>query len=210
MVHKITLLRHGLSVGNQKGIIQGQKDYPLSDEGIEQAHALLRYWKEHDVCFDGIVASPLLRAKQTAEIISDGMNLPVEFDEAWCEQRSGEAEGRPYSEVILEHADQSHDTAYDRMFVTGESRWDLFIRAAKAMQGLIRRPAGDYLVVSHGAILSAAIHTVLGIPPAPGRTRPVRIGFGNTGYSVIKFDTAEARWWLNNLNVTCHLTKSSR
>ncbi|MCK5318320.1 MAG: phosphoglycerate mutase family protein, partial [Anaerolineales bacterium] len=45
MVHKITLLRHGLSVGNQKGIIQGQMDYPLSDEGSKQTHSLLRYWK---------------------------------------------------------------------------------------------------------------------------------------------------------------------
>ncbi|MCJ7569243.1 MAG: histidine phosphatase family protein [Anaerolineales bacterium] len=205
MVHKITLLRHGLSVGNQKGIIQGQMDYPLSDEGFEQTHCLLRYWKDHEVCFDVIIASPLLRAKQTAEIISAGMNLPIEFDEAWCERHQGEAEGQPYSEVKLEYEDQPHDTPYDPMFKTGESRWDLFIRAANAMQFLIRRPAGEYLVVSHGALLGAAVHTVLGVSPLPGRIRPIRIGFNNTGYAVLEFNTDEARWWLHHLNVTSHL-----
>lgn len=209
MVHKITLLRHGLSVGNQKGIVQGQKDYPLSEDGAEQTHALLRYWKQHDVCFDGIVASPLLRAKQTAEIIASDMNLPIELDEVWYERHSGDAEGRPYSDVKLEYADQPQDTSYDPMFETGESRWDLFIRAANAMQLLIRRPAGSYLVVSHGAILGAAIHTVLGVHPPPGRACPIRIGFDNTGYAVLEYDTDEARWWVHHLNVTCHLSKYS-
>ncbi|MFA9401974.1 MAG: histidine phosphatase family protein, partial [Anaerolineales bacterium] len=80
MEHKITLLRHGLSTGNEKGIIQGQKDYPLAEEGIDQSHSLSHYWKDHNVTFDAIIASPLLRAKQTAEIIASGMKLPIEFD----------------------------------------------------------------------------------------------------------------------------------
>jgi broad specificity phosphatase PhoE len=209
MIHKITLLRHGLSVGNQKGIIQGQMDYPLSEDGVAQTRSLLHYWKDHDVNFDAIVASPLLRAKQTAEIISSGMNVPIEFDEAWCEQHQGKAEGRQYSDVKLQHADQLHNTSYDPMFETGESRWDLFIRAANAIQLLIRRSAGAYLVVSHGAILGAAIHAVLGVAPLPGRVRPIRISFHNTGYAVLEFDADEARWRLLNLNVTCHLTKRS-
>ncbi len=205
MVHKITLLRHGLSTGNERGIIQGQKDYPLAEEGIEQSHSLTIYWKDHDVSFDAIIASPLLRAKQTAEIIASAMKLPIDFDEAWCERQSGKAEGKPYSDVKLQYPDQPHDTAYDPIFDSGESRWDLFIRAANAMQHLLRRPAGSYLVVSHGAILGAALHTVLGISPSPGRVQPMRLGFANTGYAVLAFDSAEARWELHHLNVTCHL-----
>ena len=209
MEHKITLLRHGLSTGNEKGILQGQKDYPLAEEGIEQSRSLSRYWKDHDVSFDAIIASPLLRAKQTAEIIASGMNLPIEFDEIWCERQSGKAEGKPFSEVKLHYADQPHDTAYDPLFETGESRWDLFIRAANSMQHLLRRPTGSYLVVSHGAILDAALHTVLGISPSPGRVRPMRLGFANTGYAVLIFESTEARWELRHLNVICHLQGSS-
>lgn len=209
MLHEIILLRHGLSTGNEKGIIQGQKDYPLADEGIEQSRSLLEYWKDHDVSFDAIIASPLLRAKQTAEIISSGMILPIDFDETWCERHSGKAEGRAYAEVKLQYADQPHGTAYDPFYESGESRWDLFIRAAKAMQKLLRRPAGSYLVVSHGAMLGAALHTVLGISPSPGRSRPIRIGFDNTGYAVLEFDSYEARWGLRHLNVICHLQHRS-
>ncbi|MEA1979145.1 MAG: histidine phosphatase family protein [Chloroflexota bacterium] len=209
MEHKITLLRHGLSTGNKTGIIQGQKDYPLAEEGIEQSRSLSQYWKDHDVSFDAIIASPLLRAKQTAEIIASGMNLPIDFDEAWFERQSGKAEGKTYDEAMLHYADQHHDTAYDPLFETGESRWDLFIRAANAMQHLLRRPAASYLVVSHGAILGAALHTVLGIAPHPGRVRPMRLGFANTGYAVLIFDATEARWELRHLNVTCHLIRRS-
>jgi len=207
MEHKITLLRHGLSTGNEKGIIQGQKDYPLAEVGIEQSHSLSQYWKNHDVSFDAIIASPLLRAKQTAEIVASGLKLPIDFDEAWCERQSGKAEGKTFEEAILHYADQPHDTAYDPLFETGESRWDLFIRAANSMQCLLRRPAGSYLVVSHGAILGAALHTVLGIAPHPGRVRPMRLGFANTGYAVLSFDATEARWELRHLNITCHLQK---
>ena len=209
MEHKITLLRHGLSTGNEKGIIQGQKDYPLAEEGIEQSRSLSRYWKDHNVSFDAIIASPLLRAKQTAEIIASGLKLPIDFDEAWCERQSGKAEGKPFSEVKLHYASQPHDTAYDPLFETGESRWDLFIRAANAMQHLLRRPEGSYLVVSHGAILGAALHTMLGISPSPGRVRPTRLGFANTGYAVLIFESTEARWELRHLNVICHLLRRS-
>ncbi|TET39424.1 MAG: histidine phosphatase family protein [Anaerolineales bacterium] len=207
MDHKIILLRHGLSTGNEKGIIQGQKDYPLAEEGIEQSRSLSHYWKDHGFSFDVIIASPLLRAKQTAEIIASSMKLPIEFDKAWCERQSGKAEGKPFTEVKLHYADQPNDTAYDPIFDSGESRWDLFIRAANAMQHLLRRPAGSYLVVSHGAILGAALHTVLGISPSPGRVRPMRLGFANTGYAVLTFDATEARWELRHLNVTCHLQR---
>ncbi len=209
MDHKITLLRHGLSTGNEKGIVQGQKDYPLTEEGIEQSRSLFHYWKDHGVSFDAIIASPLLRAKQTAEIIASGMNLPIDFDEAWCERHSGKAEGRPFSEVKLHYADRPQETAYDPLFESGESRWDLFIRAANAMQNLLRRPAGSYLVVSHGAIMGAALHAVLGISPSPARIRPIRIGFDNTGYAVLNFDADDARWGLRHLNVICHLPKRS-
>lgn len=205
MVHRITLLRHGISTGNQKGIVQGQQDFPLADEGIEQAKSLLRYWREHKFYFDMIISSPLLRAKQTAEIISSGLNFPIELDEAWREQYSGNAEGEFYVDVKLKYGDRQPYTAYDPLFDTGESRWDLYIRAANAIQRLIRRPAGDYLIVSHGAILGAAIHAVLGIPPSPGRTRPPRIGFSNTGYAVLEYIADDARWWLRQLNVTTHL-----
>jgi len=38
--YHITLLRHGESVGNSEGRVQGQADYPLTETGRQQAHSL--------------------------------------------------------------------------------------------------------------------------------------------------------------------------
>ena len=63
---KILLARHGETPWNAEGRYQGQVDIPLSDIGIAQATALGR--RLRDVRIDRAVASPLGRARQTAEL----------------------------------------------------------------------------------------------------------------------------------------------
>ncbi|MFN3491164.1 MAG: histidine phosphatase family protein, partial [Anaerolineales bacterium] len=82
----ITLLRHGESVGNAEMRWQGQKDYPLTERGRAQAQALAARWKQAEVKFDAVIASPLSRAKETAEIITSSLNVDVQFDELWMER----------------------------------------------------------------------------------------------------------------------------
>ena len=93
MTHVITLLRHGLSVANEAGVVQGQLDYPLSDVGKRQAVALAKYWDARGHRFEVIVSSPLLRAQETAEIIGARLSIPVEFDPGLMERHMGEAQG---------------------------------------------------------------------------------------------------------------------
>src|SRR5512145_612212 len=76
----ITLLRHGESEGNLAGVIQGQMDLPLTPRGCRQAEALGKHWKAKGVTFDRIVTSPLLRARQTAEIVAAELGLDVAID----------------------------------------------------------------------------------------------------------------------------------
>ena len=68
-------VRHGQSVYNKMNILQGQIDSPLSDEGEEQAKKVAPRFKKLDV--KHIAHSPLLRAKQTANIINEQLNLPM-------------------------------------------------------------------------------------------------------------------------------------
>ncbi|EKU22162.1 phosphoglycerate mutase, partial [Nannochloropsis gaditana CCMP526] len=74
------IIRHGESTGNRQGILQGQRDYPLTDTGRQQAQetgrrlrqdASLQDLETGDVScfFDRIYSSDLTRAKNTAEII---------------------------------------------------------------------------------------------------------------------------------------------
>ncbi len=44
-------------------------------------------------------------------------------------------------------------TPYTHFGETGESRWELFLRAGQGIQRLLDRPAGRYLIVAHGGIL---------------------------------------------------------
>jgi broad specificity phosphatase PhoE len=210
MSHTITFLRHGLSVANENGIVQGQMDYPLSEQGIAQANALAAYWSDHHFEFDLLISSPLVRASSTAEIISRALRIPVEYDESWMERLSGTAQGKAYEALDTLAASSMQPSSHDPLFEHGESEWDLFLRAAAAIQKLVRRPSGSYLVVSHGAILAAAFRAIFGVSPPSGRTRPLRIRFENTGYSIFEYHSGDARWSLRKHNVTTHLDLSPR
>ncbi len=73
---KLLLVRHGESVGNAEDRLQGQLDYPLTERGEEQASRFGRVLVSLGLRFNAVYVSPLRRARQTAELISVGMNLP--------------------------------------------------------------------------------------------------------------------------------------
>ena len=71
----IYFVRHGESEGNKKGLHKGP-EVPLSEEGIKQGQVLAERLKKHKI--DVIYSSSMIRAIQTAEIISDELKIPVE------------------------------------------------------------------------------------------------------------------------------------
>ncbi len=207
MTHTITLLRHGLSIANETGVVQGQLDYPLSEVGVVQATALAEYWIAQRETFDVIVSSPLLRARQTAEIIGARLSLPVEFDAAWMERHMGDGQGLEGHEFDRQRESRPLASPYEPSFGSGESHWDLHRRAGDALQSLIRRPPGNYLVVSHGALLNALLRAVLGLAPY-GRTRLVGFAFGNSAFARLLYDDVSGGWQIHALNATPHLDGS--
>ena len=64
------IMRHGKTDWNAKHKLQGRTDIPLNEEGIQMAEQAKEKYK--DVNFDICYCSPLVRAKQTAEIILEG------------------------------------------------------------------------------------------------------------------------------------------
>src|SRR4030042_3132739 len=85
----ITLLRHGESQGNFEGRHQGQADFPLTDLGRQQTKALVDRWKVENKTFDLIISSPLVRARETAEIIAAELKFSMELDPLWMERDNG-------------------------------------------------------------------------------------------------------------------------
>jgi phosphoserine phosphatase len=91
----IYFIRHGESEGNQKKFHQGE-DVPMSEKGIDQANRVAKRLKEKDI--NVIYASPHVRTRQTADIISKELNLPVEYMDQLKElKRPSELEGLEYS-----------------------------------------------------------------------------------------------------------------
>jgi broad specificity phosphatase PhoE len=199
------LLRHALSEANRDGIIQGQSDYPLAEEGLQQIDMLIDSWESQERSFDRIICSPLTRAKDTALRIAEYLDIDLELDDIWKERHHGDAQDIAYSQARQWYSDGHPASPFEPVFASGESDWDLHIRASKAVRNLVILEPGSYLIVSHGGFLGAVLRAILGIAPSFGRTRPVRFSFKNTGFAELRYRHDEARWYFDALNSTTHL-----
>jgi len=201
--YQFTLLRHGQSVGNLEGRHQGQADFPLTETGLEQARALARCWKAAGQRFDRAISSPLQRARQTAEIIAEALGLPLEFDPIWMERDNGRLAGLKMEEAAVLHPRPPFIHPYAPFGGTGEGIQALYLRAGQALQSLMRRPAGNYLIVSHGGLLNMFMYAALGIVPQ-ANFHGARFRFRNTAYAVLRYDPANHDWVLESLNERPH------
>ena len=204
MSHRLTLLRHGLSEGNDQGLRQGQKDFPLTDNGRRQVQALADRWLSEGASFDLMISSPLDRALESAQVIQRALQVEMETDDRWMERSAGLAEGQPVQPDGRSTASGLRVLAHQPLFEQGESQLDLHLRAVAALQAVLRRPSGSYLIVSHGGILGAALSALLGLTPT-GAVPPISFSFSNTGFAVLAYLPDRGHWRVERLNDTCHL-----
>ncbi len=199
----ITLVRHGESVGNAESRWQGQADFPLTETGRAQAHALAERWKKEDMQFDHAIASPLARARETAEIIAQALGLKVEFDPLWLERDNGEFSGLTLLEVRQNFQRAPFTTPYDPVGLDGEGDWELFLRAGQALHNLLMRVPARYLIVSHGGLLNQFMHAVVGVTPQANNAG-TRFRFGNTAFAQLMYFPHQHRWTIDKLNDHAH------
>jgi len=93
----IYLIRHGQTEWNLERRLQGGQDSPLTERGRRQAEALAQSLGKVPPVH--LIASPLGRAKKTAEIIAKGFGLPVQIDDRLAELRCGLAEGLTWADI---------------------------------------------------------------------------------------------------------------
>ena len=203
-LYTFKFLRHGESIGNAEGRFQGQSEYPLSKNGIKQAQLLAVYWRTQKQTFHQIIASPLERARQTAETLAAALNVPVEIDPIWMERYIGAWEGLTSEEVHQIYSDFDFSDPTQRPGQDGESLLELYARANRALQSLLNRPSGEYLIVSHGAIIQMTLFTVLGLSPVLNFQR-LRFQIENTAFSSLSYDPRRQLWLVAGINQTPHL-----
>ena len=174
--HKnIILVRHGLSVFNAQGRMQGSSDESLlSDMGKLTAGQVGQYLEK--VGLHSAISSPLVRVRQTAEIVLSRVeNKPVlDFDYELRETELYQWEGQKLSAISKDRPDEFHAFKYDpENFIlenNGQQIYpirDLYHRAGKFWQDNVSRfVEGNNLVVSHGGTIQALINSALGLGPS--------------------------------------------
>ena len=97
---EILITRHGQTDWNLQRKLQGRADIELNQTGIEQAKIAKEELVNEKI--DLIICSPLKRARQTADIINEGRNIPIIIDERISERDFGEFEGKNRNEFSFE------------------------------------------------------------------------------------------------------------
>ncbi len=163
--------------------------------GYQQTQARLEGFKASGVRFDCIISSPLIRARAVAEVMSQGLGAPLELEADWMELDNGQLAGLSFEEAEKRFPRPAFRGPYEPFGGTGESQWEAYSRAAIAVQKLVNRGPGRYLVVAHGGILNAALRTMLSIPPLING-HGTYFAFADLGYAVLEYNPAQHQWWL--------------
>jgi 2,3-bisphosphoglycerate-dependent phosphoglycerate mutase len=202
-IYDITLLRHGESEGNAGGYHQGQAEFPLTEKGRLQAQALADYWQSRGEKFDSVIASPQSRASETAEIISKILGHEIEYDPVWMERDNGIYAGLHQDEAREQYPYPDFQHLYEPIGHTGESQWELYLRGGHAIQSVLHRLPGRYLIVSHGAILNMTMCALMGINPQPN-FQGTRFRFRNTAFISLEYRPERHQWIIFGVNQRPH------
>ena len=195
----ITVIRHGETEWNRKGIPQGHLDSPLTREGRKQASAAAAALQSG---YDVLLSSSLGRAVITAEIIGEKLGLPVIEEDNLRERNLGILQGLTMDEFRASYPSdhkQFRSLNPDYVIPGGESIRQRFERAVWAFNAVAAAHRGKkVLVVTHGGImLSLFMHTV-GIPVDTPRR------FSLVNGSINRFSHQE-EWFLESWGETRHL-----
>lgn len=159
MTH-LYLIRHGEAVCNvdQDAPTAGMNgDLGLTDLGKLQAERLReRLAATGEIVADVLIASTLLRARQTAEIIAPAIGLPITWDDEVQELRVGEIDGVPWRAIA--HTVPDFRAEPFRPLSPGGENWPQFVlRVATALERIAREHEGKTIVVvCHGGVIDSS------------------------------------------------------
>ena len=197
---EIILIRHGETEWNSQKRMQGNSNSDLSSAGQAQIQALGQWMK--NVPFDHIYSSDSLRAKQTAEAITQFSGHELKIDLRLREKNLGVFEG-----LTSEEARERHPEVF-RLFKTagskyvideGESTQQLQDRALEIVNEIrIKHPEERVLLVTHGGFIRVVMKHSLGL----SLETPTRFLIRNTGVFRLVW---EDKWLVSLMGGVSHL-----
>ena len=185
----IYLVRHGESECNVKGMLYGRTDCALTELGRRQAAAVAEKLRGEHI--ERCVASPLIRASDTAGAAASALGLELEYDERLMEQDMGEWENVPFEDLVREQPKLLDEMFQDWTSVVppgGESYETLRERVRGVLRGIIERDE-DTLIVAHNGPLTTAMILLLDMPD----TSVNNLWFEQGTWSCVEIERGRAR-----------------
>jgi len=197
---RLFLIRHGRSEWNAAHRIQGCADSPLDEVGHVQARQLAA--RLHEAPPVTVYTSPLLRARETADVIGQVFDIPVVPEGRLREYDVGALSGLTWVQVEAQYPEVARQWQEDIENVSLPEAEDRAIFRERVVAGfddiVARHSEGPVAVVSHGGTLGIYLNHLIGLPR---RFSPFR--FSNVSLSIVDVNPRRPRVIL--LNDTCHL-----
>lgn len=212
---RLILARHGQAHCNIQGIIGGPRGCTgLTDHGRRQAQQLARrlYADHTQTPIAAAYTTPLRRARETADLIADHLDLSVTAVDDLREPDYGDADGKLWTDVVAEfgHIPAQHP---DHPIAPRAETWTAYLqRATASLQDILaRHPNETVLIVGHGETVTAAAHHFLNLTAGLRAS----VAFAVHYASITRWEQqplawtqpgAGWRWTLLTHNDTAHLT----
>lgn len=146
--HYVYFARHGETVWNVENKICGATDIALTQKGREQAAALGQKILKENLKIDRILYSPLMRAKDTALIVSEITKIPAQEEPRLKEQNFGKYESTPRDGREFARAKEN----FIYSFEGGETMLRLAQRIYNLLDDIKEDKETTYLLVAHNGI----------------------------------------------------------
>ncbi len=167
---KLYVIRHGETLANEEGRLQGWSDDPLNSNGIILARQTAQALK--GLRFDAAYSSPLKRALETARIILEGSgneNVLIQTDERLKEINAGDYERKRIQEGQCEIDSRFICDYFKNPFLVGgfpggESVEKVITRTQQFLKEIVQDREAHILISTHGFALRAMLNFLYSDP----------------------------------------------
>ena len=198
---RLYAIRHGETAWSRERRFAGSRDVPLVEEGLRQCEAVARALAGSFV--EAVYASPLARARASAEVIAKPHRLAVQIEPAFREMAFGEWEGLTREEVAArfpEAYEQWRSAPHALRIKGAETLAQVAERVRRGVQELLAAHEGQTVaLVSHAIVARLIVLDALGL----GHDRLWTVDASPAGITEIEYEPGWAT--VHRMNTLSHL-----
>ncbi len=174
----IYLLRHGL---DDERFIGGWSNVHLTTTGIKQVRDTIEFMKTHRITFKRIYSSDILRAKETARLVSNAYGIPIKWESRLRELDKGLMTGLHKRQAERKFKEYNKTLSIEERYPEGESLLDLYKRQKEVLEWILSMD--ETLIVTHRGPINMYYNYITGQEPTTDKTQ-----FGVTHASLHELD----------------------